>query len=64
MTHITGHDRYQMLLLPEAVDDYVAADNPVRSSMRLLMGLTLSPLGLPVSCRRRPVVLDMRRATF
>jgi transposase len=30
MTHITGHDRCQMLLLPEAVDDYVGADNPVR----------------------------------
>jgi transposase len=30
MTYITGHDRCQMLLLPEAVDDYVGADNPVR----------------------------------
>jgi transposase len=30
MTHISGHDRSQMLLLPEAVDDYVGADNPVR----------------------------------
>jgi hypothetical protein len=30
MTYITGHDRSQMLLLPEAVDDYVGSDNPVR----------------------------------
>ena len=30
MTHISGHDRNQMLLLPESVDDYVGADNPVR----------------------------------
>src|SRR5712672_2146778 len=30
MTHITGHDRRQTLLLPEAVDDYVGANNPVR----------------------------------
>src|ERR1700731_3277846 len=30
MTHISGHHRSQMLLLPEAVDDYVGADNPVR----------------------------------
>jgi transposase len=30
MTHITGHDRSQTLLLPEAVDDYVGPDNPVR----------------------------------
>ncbi len=30
MTHITGHDRSQTLLLPETVDDYVGPDNPVR----------------------------------
>ena len=30
MTHISGHHRSQMLLLPEAVDDYVGADNPVQ----------------------------------
>lgn len=30
MTHISGLDRSQLLLLPEAIDDYVAADNPVR----------------------------------
>jgi hypothetical protein len=27
MTHISGHDRSQMFLLPEAMDDYVDADN-------------------------------------
>jgi transposase len=26
----TGYDRSQTLLLPEAVDDYVGPDNPVR----------------------------------
>src|ERR687883_820921 len=30
MAHLTGHDRSQTLLLPESLDDYVAADNPVR----------------------------------
>ena len=30
MTHIPGSDRSQLLLLPEAIDNYVAADNPVR----------------------------------
>jgi hypothetical protein len=29
MTHITGHDRRQTLLLPEAVDDYVGAEKTV-----------------------------------
>lgn len=30
MAHIEGVSRFQTLLLPEAVDDYVDADNPVR----------------------------------
>jgi hypothetical protein len=30
MTHISGFERSQLLLLPEAVDDYVSADNPVQ----------------------------------
>ena len=29
--YISGHDRSQMFLLPEAVDDYVDADNPAGS---------------------------------
>ena len=30
MAHITGAERSQLLFLPEAIDDYVAAENPVR----------------------------------
>jgi hypothetical protein len=30
LTHIFGFERSQLLLLPEAVDDYVGAANPVR----------------------------------
>jgi transposase len=30
MTHISGFKRSQLLLLPEVIDDYVGADNPVR----------------------------------
>ena len=30
MAHITGNNRSQLLLLPDAVDDYVGPDNPVR----------------------------------
>lgn len=30
MTHLAGSDRSQLLLLPEAVDNYVGPDNPVR----------------------------------
>jgi DNA helicase-2/ATP-dependent DNA helicase PcrA len=31
VTHISGFERSQILLLPEAVDDYVGADNPVEN---------------------------------
>lgn len=30
MVHLSGTDRSQLLLLPEAVDGYVGPDNPVR----------------------------------
>src|ERR1700730_7325325 len=30
MTHISGFERSQLLLLPESIDDYVGVDNPVR----------------------------------
>jgi hypothetical protein len=42
MTHLTGHDRSQLLLLPEAVDDYVGPDNPVRFIDAFVDGLDLS----------------------
>ncbi|MBV9827483.1 MAG: IS1182 family transposase, partial [Alphaproteobacteria bacterium] len=45
MAHITGHDRDQILLLPEAVDDYVAGDNPVRFIEAFVEGLDLAALG-------------------
>src|SRR4051812_28612931 len=45
MAHIPGHDRSQLLLLPEAVDDYVAADNPVRFIEVFVDGLDLAALG-------------------
>ena len=45
MTHILGHDRSQLLLLPEAVDDYVDADNPVRFIEAFVDGLDLAALG-------------------
>src|SRR4051794_40717344 len=45
MAHIPGHDRSQLLLLPEIVDDYVAADNPVRFIEAFVDGLDLAALG-------------------
>jgi transposase len=45
MTHIAGHDRSQSLLLPETVDDYVGADNPVRFIDAFVDGLDLAQAG-------------------
>ena len=45
MSHIAGHDRSQTLLLPEAVDDYVDAENPVRFIDAFVDGLDLAAAG-------------------
>src|ERR671932_629427 len=45
MAHLTGHDRSQMLLLPESLDDYVAADNPVRFIEAFIDNLDLAAAG-------------------
>ena len=45
MAHLSGHDRSQLLLLPEAVDDYVGPDNPVRFIEAFVGELDLSAAG-------------------
>jgi transposase len=45
MAHISGFERDQLLLLPEAVDDYVGADNPVRFIDAFVEGLDLTEAG-------------------
>ena len=45
MAHITGKDRSQLLLLPDAVDDYVGPDNPVRFIDAFVDNLDLEAAG-------------------
>jgi transposase len=45
MTHITGHDRSQTLLLPESLDDYVGPENPVRFIEAFVDNLDLAAAG-------------------
>src|SRR6201997_3130289 len=45
MAHISGIERDQLLLLPEAVDDYVGSDNPVRFIDVFVDGLDLVKAG-------------------
>lgn len=45
MAHLQGTDRAQLLLLPEAVDDYVGPDNPVRFTEAFVDGLDLAAAG-------------------
>src|SRR6202521_5265182 len=42
MAHITGHDRSQILLLPESLDDYIGPENPVRFIEAFVDGLDLA----------------------
>jgi transposase len=45
MAHLSGTDRSQLLLLPEAVDDYVGPDNPVRFIEAVVDQLDLQAAG-------------------
>src|ERR671939_185197 len=45
MAHLTGYDRSQTLLLPESLDDYVAAENPVRFIEAFVDNLDLAAAG-------------------
>lgn len=45
MGHLSGTDRSQLLLLPEAVDDYVGPDNPVRFIESFVDSLDLAAAG-------------------
>ncbi len=45
MAHLVGEDRCQTLLLPEALDDYVGAENPVRFIDAFVDGLELTTAG-------------------
>lgn len=45
MSHISGFERSQLLLLPEAIDDYVGSDNPVRFIDAFVDGLDLTKAG-------------------
>jgi len=45
MAHISGYDRSQTLLFPEAIDDYVGSDNPVRFIDAFVDGLDLAVAG-------------------
>ena len=43
--HVRGFHRYQQILLPDTVDDYVTADNPVRFIEAFVNRLKLASLG-------------------
>ena len=45
MGHISGADRSQLLLLPDAVDDYVGPDHPVRFIDAFVDSLDLEEAG-------------------
>ena len=52
MSYVRGEDRGQASLLPAAIEDYVAAEGPVRVIDAFVDGLDVSGLGF-VGQRRR-----------
>ena len=50
---IAGEDRRQITLLPECLDDYVTADNPVRLVEVFVDEFDLTALAVPPTIRRR-----------
>ena len=59
MAYIAGTDRTQAVLLPEILDDYVGADNPVRFLDAFVAQVDLGALGF-----QRAVPADTGRATI
>jgi len=45
MNYIKGTERNQMLLIPEAVDDYISEDNPIRFIEAFVDSLNMIELG-------------------
>jgi transposase len=45
MRYVEGYDREQQLLLPESIEEYIAADNPVRFIEAYIEGLDMAKLG-------------------
>ena len=45
MAHIAGEERFQLLLLPDSIDDYVGPENPVRFIDAFVDGLDLAAAG-------------------
>ena len=45
MSYIEGENRNQSLLFPEALDDYITNDNPVRFIDSFVDGLAMTELG-------------------
>jgi hypothetical protein len=61
MPHFTGDDQSQIQLLPEALDDYLGPDNPVRFIDAFVDGLDLSEAGIADVERSRRVARAMHR---
>ncbi len=60
MAYIAGSDRTQVVLLPEVLDDYVTADNPVRFLDAFVAQLDLGALSFQRSVPRLRLVLALQ----
>lgn len=63
MNYITGNDRGEVLLLPEALEDYLAPENPVRFLDAFVAQLDLKQAGFRHARCPRPGGHPTTRAT-
>jgi transposase len=54
MSYLSGVSRQQRMLLPDSVEDYVGADNPVRVVDAFVEGLDLPALGFELKPQGTP----------
>jgi hypothetical protein len=63
MSHIRGADRSEVLLFPEALDDYITQDNPVRFIEAFVLSLDWPNSASPARPPLRPADQDITRPT-
>lgn len=64
MNHITGSAREQITLFPEAIEDYIAEDNPVRFLDAFVDGLDTVGLGFQHATLENTGRLPPTRKTY
>ena len=53
MAYRYGNNRYQRQLMPQAIDEYIASDDPVRAYDAFIEALDIGKLGITLDPNKR-----------